>query len=103
VIDTVLGLFDATTTSMTMASSSQEDAERPAAPSWQQQEQQLPELASVLFACVQERLDWLGSAVAASDAANVRDFKELEDRFSQLRPEVLETLRVFSSHWDLFS
>ncbi|KAH7921734.1 hypothetical protein BV22DRAFT_1095926 [Leucogyrophana mollusca] len=56
--------------------------------------EQLPALATVLFACVSERLDWLGSAIAADEAGNEGDRRELEDRFAQLRPEVLEALRV---------
>ncbi|KAG8217837.1 Non-repetitive/WGA-negative nucleoporin C-terminal-domain-containing protein [Butyriboletus roseoflavus] len=56
----------------------------------------LPELATLLFACVQERLDWLASPMAADDPNSQRDRKELEDKFAQLRPEVLETLRVTS-------
>ncbi|KAG9318812.1 Non-repetitive/WGA-negative nucleoporin C-terminal-domain-containing protein [Chiua virens] len=56
----------------------------------------LPEVATLLFACVQERLDWLASPMAADDPNSQRDRKELEDKFAQLRPEVLETLRVTS-------
>ncbi|KAI6005623.1 hypothetical protein EDD15DRAFT_2212668 [Pisolithus albus] len=52
----------------------------------------LPELATLLFSCVQERLDWLGSPMAADEPGSQRDRMELEDRFSQLRPEILETL-----------
>ncbi|KAI6103387.1 hypothetical protein F5141DRAFT_205422 [Pisolithus sp. B1] len=54
----------------------------------------LPELATLLFSCVQERLDWLGSPMAADEPGSQRDRMELEDRFSQLRPEILETLRL---------
>lgn len=54
---------------------------------------QLPELASTLFRCIQERLDWLGSASASEQAGVERERSELEERFRQLRPEVLETLR----------
>ncbi|KAI6036255.1 hypothetical protein BKA83DRAFT_108575 [Pisolithus microcarpus] len=57
----------------------------------------LPELATLLFSCVQERLDWLGSPMAADEPGSQRDRMELEDRFSQLRPEILETLRL-SNH-----
>ncbi|KIJ69004.1 hypothetical protein HYDPIDRAFT_172503 [Hydnomerulius pinastri MD-312] len=56
----------------------------------------LPELATLLFACVQERLDWLGSPMAAEEPGTERDRTELEDRFAQLRPEILETLRITS-------
>ncbi|KAL4077069.1 hypothetical protein V8B97DRAFT_1378901 [Scleroderma yunnanense] len=54
----------------------------------------LPEFATLLFTCVQERLDWLGSPIAADELGSERDRIELEDRFSQLRPEILETLRL---------
>ncbi|KAF8136731.1 hypothetical protein EV363DRAFT_1395817 [Boletus edulis] len=56
----------------------------------------LPELATLLFACVQERLDWLASPMAADDPNSLSDRKQLEDKFAQLRPEVLETLRITS-------
>lgn len=56
---------------------------------------QLPELASTLFRCIQERLDWLGSANATEQTGAERERSELEERFRQLRPEVLETLREF--------
>ncbi|KAH7910183.1 hypothetical protein BJ138DRAFT_1127105, partial [Hygrophoropsis aurantiaca] len=77
-IDAVLGLFDACARGAGEGEGKGE----------------LPALAALLFACIAERLDWLGSAVAADDAANERDRKELEDRFAQLRPEVFETLRI---------
>ncbi|KAJ7111560.1 hypothetical protein C8R43DRAFT_1091558 [Mycena crocata] len=54
---------------------------------------QLPELATILFACIQERLDWLGSPVAAETPGVERDYTELKQRFDFLRPETLETLR----------
>ncbi|KAH9952015.1 hypothetical protein B0H21DRAFT_800355 [Amylocystis lapponica] len=54
---------------------------------------QLPELAASLFACYQERLDWLSSPLASEQTGSARERSELEDRFKQLRPEVLETLR----------
>lgn len=76
----------------------------------------LPELATLLFACLQERLDWLArqvplasstyfcsctsrfpSPMAANDPNSQSDRGELEDKFAQLRPEVLETLRTLLS------
>ncbi|KAJ7774554.1 hypothetical protein DFH07DRAFT_102982 [Mycena maculata] len=54
---------------------------------------QLPELATVLFACIQERLDWLGSPAAAETPGIERDRNELKQKFDFLRPETLETLR----------
>lgn len=38
------------------------------------------------------------SAVAADDAGFERERKELDERFGQLRPEVLETLRESMRH-----
>jgi nuclear pore complex protein Nup133 len=56
----------------------------------------LPELATVFFACVQERLDWLDSPIGADEPGSERDHIELKERFDQLRPEILETLRLTS-------
>ncbi|KAG2157173.1 hypothetical protein DEU56DRAFT_7542 [Suillus clintonianus] len=56
----------------------------------------LPELATMFFACVQERLDWLGSPIAADEPGSERDHIDLKERFDQLRPEILETLRLTS-------
>ncbi|CAA7271672.1 unnamed protein product [Cyclocybe aegerita] len=50
---------------------------------------QLPSLAAVLFESIKERLDWLSSA----GKEHQHDADELRQRFSVLRPEVLETLR----------
>ncbi|KAF8892544.1 Non-repetitive/WGA-negative nucleoporin C-terminal-domain-containing protein [Infundibulicybe gibba] len=85
VIDVVLGLFDASTK---VVDSPDTDTSKDSEPNTQ-----LPDLAGVLFACLQERLDWLGSAVAANEQGAERDKNELTQKFSQLRPEVLETLR----------
>ncbi|EJF65900.1 hypothetical protein DICSQDRAFT_49916 [Dichomitus squalens LYAD-421 SS1] len=54
---------------------------------------QLSDLASTLFRCVQERLDWLDSPSAAEQSGVERERSELKEQFRQLRPEVLETLR----------
>ncbi|KAF9476583.1 methyltransferase type 11 [Pholiota conissans] len=51
---------------------------------------QLPSLASVLFESVTERIDWL----ASTKRDNQREFDEFQQRFSVLRPEVLDILRV---------
>lgn len=56
----------------------------------------LPELATMFFACMQERLDWLDSPIAADEPGSERDHIELKERFDQLRPEILETLRLTS-------
>ena len=77
---------------------------------------QLPELASCLFKCLQERLDWLArldlstpqyapnsllthnrSPMAATDANAEREKSQLSDRFRQLRPDALEVLRTSSA------
>lgn len=59
VIDVVLELFDSTTNLLDSPDHQGEDEqERKKVPI-----AQLPEVASILFACVQERLDWLGRYV----------------------------------------
>lgn len=105
IIDIVLNLFD-TTTKLAESSSADNEAV------WMSSElnMQLPELASILFSCIYERLEWLRryvfvnmnglmvlmlkiSVVAANDSGTERERKELGERFTQMRPEVLETLR----------
>ncbi|KAG6866953.1 hypothetical protein C0991_003869 [Blastosporella zonata] len=87
VIDAVLGLFDATTKAVEAASGDQY-TKNESEPSTQ-----LPDLAALLFTCIQERLNWLASPVAASEPGIQRDHEELSKKFDMLRPEVLETLR----------
>ncbi|KAG5645239.1 hypothetical protein DXG03_006656 [Asterophora parasitica] len=87
VIDVVLRLFDATTKAVD-APAHELAANKDTEPS-----SQLPDLAAVLFACIQERLNWLKSAAAASEPGTERDRDELAKKFDILRPEVLETLR----------
>ncbi|KAG6334835.1 hypothetical protein ID866_4257 [Astraeus odoratus] len=87
VIDAVLKLVDAASKVATDSGSSSNPGAKDVV-------DMLPEFATLLFACVQERLDWLGSLVAADEPGSERDKTELEDRFSQLRPEILETLRL---------
>ncbi|EPS98566.1 hypothetical protein FOMPIDRAFT_1061291 [Fomitopsis schrenkii] len=55
---------------------------------------QLPELAALLFTCIQEHLDWLKSPLA-HDVVPEADQRQqdVEDKFRQLRPSILETLR----------
>lgn len=55
IIDAVLGFFDATTKAVDQPLS---DGSLPNAD--KEPYSQLPELAEILFACIQERLDWLG-------------------------------------------
>ncbi|KAJ7582654.1 hypothetical protein C8J56DRAFT_955381 [Mycena floridula] len=63
---------------------------------------QLPDLASSLFAAIQERLDWLGSSSGRQDGHD-REKHELERRLASLRPDVLETLRVVGHEAASFS
>ncbi|KAF8636731.1 hypothetical protein AX17_003534 [Amanita inopinata Kibby_2008] len=88
IIDVVLGLFDATTKVVDKPLPDGSSVNLKSEPS-----SQLPDLAESLFDCIQERLDWLGSTVAAKDSSSASDRDELERRFALLRPEVLETLR----------
>ncbi|KAH8107113.1 Non-repetitive/WGA-negative nucleoporin C-terminal-domain-containing protein [Cristinia sonorae] len=55
--------------------------------------EQLPELASTLFSCYHEQLQWLKSPGASDETGNERAKTDLEDRFKHARPEILETLR----------
>ncbi|KAF8077905.1 hypothetical protein FPV67DRAFT_1405325 [Lyophyllum atratum] len=87
IIDVILGLYDATTKAVD-AQSHGKDANKNSEPN-----SQLPDLAATLFACIQERLEWLRSPVAASEPGVERDRDELTEKFDMLRPEVLETLR----------
>ncbi|KAF5381087.1 hypothetical protein D9615_003993 [Tricholomella constricta] len=87
VIDLVLSLFYATTQAIDAP------AHGSAADGGSEPNSQLPDLAGTLFACIQERLDWLGSPIAASEPGTERDRNELATKFDMLRPEVLETLR----------
>lgn len=55
IIEIVLGLFD-TTTQLVEAPSAESEAVRTSS----KPNMQLPELASILFSCIHERLEWLG-------------------------------------------
>lgn len=88
VIDVVLALFDASTEVAETQGTGGATQVRPGEPNTQ-----LAELAEILFACIQERLNWLGSGAAAEEPSVKQDKEELEQRFALLRPEVLETLR----------
>jgi nuclear pore complex protein Nup133 len=120
VIDVVLEFFDATTKCLDELPAGSEHMSVDNEP-----KSQLPELAGILLACFQERLDWLQRQVilllfiaeefdkfgmyspAAADEAGVeRDRDELERKFGVLRPEVFETLRKSSCktiHWSFIS
>ncbi|KAI0065375.1 hypothetical protein BV25DRAFT_1880143 [Artomyces pyxidatus] len=87
VINVVLELFDSTANYVETPSPDHQRG------SGVEPKSQLPDLASILFACITERLDWLQSAVAGDEPGIERERTQLEDRFRQLRPEVLDTLR----------
>ncbi|CAK5277413.1 unnamed protein product [Mycena citricolor] len=63
---------------------------------------QLPALATVLFSCIQERMDWLSSPISAEIPGVDRERNELKLKFDSLRPEVLETLRKFGHERSAF-
>ncbi|KAI0374941.1 hypothetical protein BV20DRAFT_934524 [Pilatotrama ljubarskyi] len=88
VVEIVNELFNVTTQLVEAHSGDSETAESKKVP-----RAQLPELASCLFRCIQERLDWLASPSAADETGVERERSLLEDRFRQLRPEALEVLR----------
>ncbi|KAJ7452358.1 hypothetical protein B0H11DRAFT_1742097 [Mycena galericulata] len=88
IIDVIIGLFESTTGVLDSSARSGVVLERN-----NYSKTQLPELATILFACIQERLDWLGSPTAADTPGIERDRNELKQKFDFLRPETLETLR----------
>lgn len=55
IIDAVLGLFDATAKAAESPSARSDTTKRTNEP-----HSQLPALAAIVFACIQEQLDWLG-------------------------------------------
>ncbi|PSR74094.1 hypothetical protein PHLCEN_2v10050 [Hermanssonia centrifuga] len=89
VIDIVSELFESTAT---LVDSSPSEAD-PANDAKTRAKTQLPELAAALFASYQEQLQWLGSPVAAAEAVNERIRANLDEKFKQARPIILETLR----------
>lgn len=86
-IDIAIELFD-TTTALVEAPGNDSSARSTSEP-----RSQLPELASVIFASMTERLDWLKSSAVSEEQGKERERLLLDDRFRQLRPEVLDTLR----------
>ncbi|KAF7796966.1 hypothetical protein EIP86_008154 [Pleurotus ostreatoroseus] len=88
VIDIISELFETTAKLVETPSS---DAEPSA--SLRRMKEQLSELASLLFACFSEQLEWLSSPIASADPSHERHRSDLEERFKQARPVVLETLR----------
>ncbi|KAF7363465.1 Methyltransferase type 11 [Mycena sanguinolenta] len=87
VIDVILGLFESTTRVLDSTPAGVFLERNSYANS------QLPELATVLFASIQERLNWLTSSVAAERPGIEHEKNELKQRFDLLRPDILETLR----------
>lgn len=61
IIDIVLGLFDTTTKLVESPSADSEAIRMSSEPNTQ-----LPELASILFSCIYERLEWLGRYTSVS-------------------------------------
>ena len=61
IVEIVMGLFDTTTKLVESPSADSEAVRMSTEPN-----QQLPELASALFSCIRERLDWLGRYVSIS-------------------------------------
>ncbi len=89
VIDIIAELFDMTAKLVETPSA---DAEPSA--SFRRTKEQLSELASLLFACFHEQLEWLSSPIASAEPLHERQRSDLEERFKQARPAVLETLRT---------
>ncbi|KAJ7905514.1 Non-repetitive/WGA-negative nucleoporin C-terminal-domain-containing protein [Mycena olivaceomarginata] len=87
-IDVILGLFESTTKVLDSSTRAGVVLERNSYAN-----SQLPELATILFACVQERLDWLASVTSPETPAIERENNELKQKFALMRPDTLETLR----------
>lgn len=88
IIDVVLGLFESTTRVLDSSARAGVASERN-----NDSNTQLPELATILFACIQERLDWLESPAAAETPGIERAKDAMRQKFNFLRPDTLETLR----------
>ncbi|KAF5373775.1 hypothetical protein D9758_000587 [Tetrapyrgos nigripes] len=56
-------------------------------------ELRLPELATVLLACIHERIDWLSSSASMEDHSMKSESLQLGEQFDTLRPQSLEILR----------
>lgn len=89
VIDITTEFFEATTKLVESPATAAEPSE-----SRTQAKHQMPDLAEILFAAYWEQVEWLGSSMAASDAVNERDRADMEERFKQARPVILEALRT---------
>ncbi|KAF8212214.1 hypothetical protein K438DRAFT_1708496 [Mycena galopus ATCC 62051] len=88
VIDVILSLFESTTKVLDSSTRAGVVLQRNSYAN-----SQLPDLATILFACIQERLNWLTSPAAAEMPGIEHEKNELKQRFDFLRPETLETLR----------
>ncbi|KAK0450161.1 Non-repetitive/WGA-negative nucleoporin C-terminal-domain-containing protein [Armillaria borealis] len=88
VINVVQGLFDATTWLVESVTASAGHAITD-----DETAEQLPELAAILFACMQERLDYLSKSAILKSQYVEQERRSLLNSFTHLRPEVLETLR----------
>ncbi|OCH94941.1 hypothetical protein OBBRIDRAFT_788678 [Obba rivulosa] len=88
IIDNLIYLFDVTEG---LVQSLSEDVETSTA--LEGVKPQLPQLASTLIASMQERLDWLDSPLVDQSTNAQREKAELSERFDQIRPRVLESLR----------
>jgi nuclear pore complex protein Nup133 len=54
---------------------------------------QMADLADTLFWAFREQIEWLSSPRAMSETGNERKRDDLEDRFRQARPVILDALR----------
>ncbi|EPQ58276.1 hypothetical protein GLOTRDRAFT_57100 [Gloeophyllum trabeum ATCC 11539] len=59
----------------------------------QELRKQIPDIGFLLFACMTERTQWLQSPVAADQPGNDKERMDLEERFTQSRPTILDTIR----------
>lgn len=92
IIDVVSDLFDMTAKLVeSQATETGPDASKA------QAKAQLPELGMTLFACYSEWLQWLESPIAQGEPLNQRERADLDERFRQSRPVILETLREFAA------
>ncbi|KAA1471121.1 hypothetical protein DENSPDRAFT_837049 [Dentipellis sp. KUC8613] len=83
VINILLQLFAFTTNAVEAESTSRDVANT-----------RLPELVSTIFACMTERIAWLKLGAAEGELGLERELMAMEEQFQQLRPELLDSLRV---------
>jgi nuclear pore complex protein Nup133 len=98
VIDLVLELFNATADLLESPSNNNiDDEDRTPQAQGETPHVQLPQLAALLFAVLNEHLEYLASPVVSESTKTLGDRENLKARFDQLRPEVLDTLRKLSA------